>query len=209
MAVDWIYLASASPRRRELLQQIGVRFTVMSAAVDETVLPDERPLDYVCRLAQAKAEAVLSRVEIEGQLLRPVLGADTTVVLGNRILGKPENEADAVAMLLSLSGQIHKVITAVALANDNSKTPETQLSYSVTEVKFRTIDEAEALRYWRTGEPADKAGGYGIQGLGAVFVESLSGSYSGVVGLPLYETANLLKQADVNLWRMPETVSNE
>lgn len=207
MAVDWIYLASASPRRRELLQQIGVRFTVMSAEVDEAVLADEQPLDYVCRLAQAKAEAVLSRVEMEGQLIRPVLGADTTVVLGNRILGKPANEDEAVTMLLSLSGQTHKVMTAVALANDNSECPETQLAYSVTEVRFRNIDEVEARRYWHTGEPADKAGAYGIQGLGAIFVESLSGSYSGVVGLPLYETANLLSRADVSLWRMPETVS--
>ena len=207
MAVDWIYLASASPRRRELLQQIGVRFTVMSAAVDEAVLPDEQPLDYVCRLAQAKAEAVLSRVEMEGQLIRPVLGADTTVVLGSRILGKPANEDEAVAMLMSLSGQTHKVMTAVALANDNSEYPETQLAYSVTEVRFRNIDAVEARRYWRTGEPADKAGAYGIQGLGAIFVESLSGSYSGVVGLPLYETANLLSQAEVSLWRTPETVS--
>lgn len=179
----------------------------MSAEVDEAVLPDEQPLDYVCRLAQAKAEAVLSRVEMEGQLIRPVLGADTTVVLGNRILGKPANEDEAVAMLLSLSGQTHKVMTAVALANDNSECPETQLAYSVTEVRFRNIDEVEARRYWRTGEPADKAGAYGIQGLGAIFVESLSGSYSGVVGLPLYETANLLSRADVSLWRMPETVS--
>ena len=209
MAVDWIYLASASPRRRELLQQIGVRFTVMNAAVDESVLNGEQPLDYVCRLAQAKAEAVLSRVEIEGQLIRPVLGADTTVVLGNRVLGKPENEEDAVSMLMSLSGQTHKVMTAVALADDNSECPEPKLAYSVTGVKFRTIDESEARRYWQTGEPADKAGSYGIQGLGAIFVESLSGSYSGVVGLPLYETANLLRQANVSLWRLPETVSNE
>ncbi|RLT94163.1 Maf family protein [Ketobacter sp.] len=209
MAVDWVYLASASPRRRELLQQIGVRFTVMSAAVDEAVLAGESPLDYVCRLAQAKADAVLSRVEMEGQLLRPVLGADTTVVLGERILGKPADEADAVAMLLALSGQTHQVMTAVALVSDGADCPATQLAYSVTEVQFRSIDEAEARQYWRTGEPADKAGAYGIQGLGAVFVENLSGSYSGVVGLPLYETANLLKQAGVSLWRTPETVSHE
>ena len=209
MAVDWIYLASGSPRRRELLQQIGVRFTVMSASVDESVLPGEKPLDYVCRLAQAKADAVLSRVEMEGQLLRPVLGADTTVVLGDRILGKPGHEEEAVSMLLSLSGQAHKVITAVALASDNADYADMLLAYSVTEVRFRVIEEAEARRYWHTGEPVDKAGGYGIQGLGAVFVENLSGSYSGVVGLPLFETANLLQQAEVNLWRLPETVSDE
>jgi len=157
--VDWIYLASASPRRRELLQQIGVQFTVMSAAVDESVLAGEAPLDYVCRLAQSKADAVLSRVQIEGQPLRPVIGSDTTVVLGNRILGKPEDEADGVRMLMQLSGCTHQVITAVALADEL----ESQLVYSITDVRFRDIGEGEARAYWRTGEPADKAGGYGIQ----------------------------------------------
>ena len=180
MSVDWIYLASASPRRRELLQQIGVRFTVMSAAVDETVQPGEAALDYVCRLAQSKADAVFSRIQIEGQPQRPVLGADTSVVLGDNILGKPADEAAAVAMLMELSGQTHQVITAVALVDELNS----QLVYSSTEVRFRSIVESEARAYWNTGEPADKAGGYGIQGFGAVFVESLQGSYSGVVGLP-------------------------
>ncbi|HAG92702.1 MAG: hypothetical protein CMK83_14495 [Pseudomonadales bacterium] len=203
MSVDWIYLASASPRRRELLQQIGVRFTVMSAAVDETVQPGEAALDYVCRLAQSKADAVFSRIQIEGQPQRPVLGADTSVVLGDNILGKPADEAAAVAMLMELSGQTHQVITAVALVDELNS----QLVYSSTEVRFRSIVESEARAYWNTGEPADKAGGYGIQGFGAVFVESLQGSYSGVVGLPLYETANLLKHARVRLWQMPETDS--
>ena len=203
MSVDWIYLASASPRRRELLQQIGVRFTVMSAAVDETVQPGEAALDYVCRLAQSKADAVFSRIQIEGQPQRPVLGADTSVVLGDNILGKPADEAAAVAMLMELSGQTHQVITAVALVDELNS----QLVYSSTEVRFRSIAESEARAYWNTGEPADKAGGYGIQGFGAVFVENLQGSYSGVVGLPLYETANLLKHARVRLWQMPETDS--
>ncbi len=203
MSVDWIYLASASPRRRELLQQIGVRFTVMSAAVDETVQPGEAALDYVCRLAQSKADAVFSRIQIEGQPQRPVLGADTSVVLGDNILGKPADEAAAVAMLMELSGQTHQVITAVALVDELNS----QLVYSSTEVRFRSIVESEARAYWNTGEPADKAGGYGIQGFGAVFVENLQGSYSGVVGLPLYETANLLKHARVRLWQMPETDS--
>ena len=203
MSVDWIYLASASPRRRELLQQIGVRFTVMSAAVDETVQPGEAALDYVCRLAQSKADAVFSRIQIEGQPQRPVLGADTSVVLGDNILGKPADEAAAVAMLMELSGQTHQVITAVALVDELNS----QLVYSSTEVRFRSIVESEARAYWNTGEPADKAGGYGIQGFGAVFVESLQASYSGVVGLPLYETANLLKHARVRLWQMPETDS--
>ena len=203
MSVDWIYLASASPRRRELLQQIGVRFTVMSAAMDETVQPGEAALDYVCRLAQSKADAVFSRIQIEGQPQRPVLGADTSVVLGDNILGKPADEAAAVAMLMELSGQTHQVITAVALVDELNS----QLVYSSTEVRFRSIVESEARAYWNTGEPADKAGGYGIQGFGAVFVESLQGSYSGVVGLPLYETANLLKHARVRLWQMPETDS--
>ncbi|MEN8669932.1 MAG: Maf family protein, partial [Ketobacter sp.] len=121
----------------------------------------------------------------------------------DNILGKPADEAAAVAMLMELSGQTHQVITAVALVDELNS----QLVYSSTEVRFRSIVESEARAYWNTGEPADKAGGYGIQGFGAVFVESLQGSYSGVVGLPLYETANLLKHARVRLWQMPETDS--
>lgn len=203
MSIDRIYLASSSPRRRELLHQVGVNFTVMHAEVDEAVLVDEAPLAYVCRLAQAKAEAVQARLEVEGLPLRPVLGSDTTVVLGQGILGKPANESEAVAMLLALSGQTHQVMTAVALAEEQ----QTRVVSSITDVTFRVISREEAQDYWRSGEPADKAGGYGIQGFGAVFVERISGSYSGVVGLPLYETANLLKQADVRLWQRPEKLA--
>lgn len=203
VSVDRIYLGSASPRRRELLQQIGVRFTVMTEAVDESVLAGEAPLDYVCRLARCKAEAVQARLQMEGLPLRPVLGADTTVVLDQQILGKPGSEEEAVSMLLALSGRVHQVMTAVALADEL----ETRLTYSVTDVTFRSISPQQASAYWRTGEPADKAGGYGIQGYGAVFVERLSGSYSGVVGLPLFETAQLLEQVQVNLWHSVETLT--
>ncbi len=200
MSIDRVYLASSSPRRRELLHQIGVNFTVMHADVDESVGEGEAPLDYVCRLAQAKAEAVLARLQVEGLQSCPVLGADTSVVLGQQILGKPENEEHAVAMLMMLSGKTHQVITAVALAEEE----QTRMVHSITDVSFREISEQEAHNYWLSGEPADKAGGYGIQGFGAILVERLSGSYSGVVGLPLYETANLLKQADVRLWKRSE-----
>ena len=200
MSIDRVYLASSSPRRRELLHQIGVNFTVMHADVDESVGEGEAPLDYVCRLAQAKAEAVLARLQVEGLPSCPVLGADTSVVLGQQILGKPENEEHAVAMLMMLSGKTHQVITAVALAEEE----QTRMVHSITDVSFRAISEQEAHNYWLSGEPADKAGGYGIQGFGATLVERLSGSYSGVVGLPLYETANLLKQADVRLWKRSE-----
>lgn len=203
MSVDWIYLASSSPRRRELLHQIGVNYTVMSAAVDESVQPNEPPLEYVRRLAQAKAEAVLARLEVEGLPLRPVLGSDTTVVLDQHILGKPENEEQGVAMLMALAGCTHQVMTAVALVDED----QSQVVHSITDVTFRGVDEAEARQYWRSGEPSDKAGGYGIQGFGAVFVARLSGSYSGVVGLPLYETANLMKQANVRLWQRPENAA--
>jgi len=188
-----LYLASGSPRRRELLTQIGVPFIVISAPVDESPLPSESAPAYVERLARAKAAAGLARVD--GPAV--VLGADTAVVLDGRILGKPENREDALAMLADLSGREHQVLTAVAL-DDGQRVH----SFCVTStVRFRAISTDEAQRYWASGEPADKAGGYAVQGLGAVFVTGLSGSYSAVVGLPLCETADLLGQFGIACWQ--------
>ena len=190
-----LYLASGSPRRRELLTQIGVPFSVVSAPIDETPLPDESAPAYVERLARAKAAAGLAC--LEGPAV--VLGADTAVVLDGRILGKPENREDALAMLADLSGREHQVLTAVALSDG-----QRVHSLCVTsKVRFRAISAEEAQRYWASGEPADKAGGYAIQGLGAVFVTGLSGSYSAVVGLPLSETAELLGQFGIACWQSP------
>ncbi|KAF1311425.1 nucleoside triphosphate pyrophosphatase [Pseudomonas putida] len=190
-----LYLASGSPRRRELLAQIGVPFTVTSAPIDETPLPDESAVAYVERLARSKAEAGLA--SLAGPAV--VLGADTAVVLDGRILGKPENREDALAMLADLAGREHQVLTAVALSDG-----QCCLSVCVTSnVCFRAIDPQEAQRYWASGEPVDKAGGYAIQGLGAVFVTGLQGSYSAVVGLPLSETAELLAQFGIACWQVP------
>ncbi|BCJ05317.1 MULTISPECIES: Maf family protein [Pseudomonas] len=191
-----LYLASGSPRRRELLTQIGVPFTVVSAPIDETPLPGEAPAAYVERLAQAKAVAGFAHTDGAGV----VLGADTTVVLDGQILGKPENREQALAMLGDLSKREHQVLTAVALT-DGQRSISRCVS---TTVRFRTISFEEALRYWDSGEPVDKAGGYAIQGLGAVFVSAIEGSYSAVVGLPLSETAELLEQFAIPCWQQQE-----
>ncbi len=183
---DFVYLASASPRRLELLTQLGIACRVLPADVDEARKPGESPARYVLRLAQEKAAA--SRQQL-GDVAEAVIGADTSVVLGASILGKPRDAEHAQAMLASLSGRTHDVITGVAVLSEGRS--EQVLSRS--QLRFRRISPAEARAYWASGEPADKAGGYAIQGLGAVFVESLQGSYSGVVGLPLFETAALLK----------------
>lgn len=195
-----LYLASGSPRRRELLTQIGVPFTQVSAAIDETPLTDESPAAYVERLALGKAAAgyeCLAGEHPPAQFC--VLGADTAVVLDGRILGKPQDEADAVEMLLALSGREHDVLTAIALLDDHRH--ETRVVAS--RVLFRTISRDEALAYWASGEPRDKAGGYGIQGLGGVFVAGLNGSYSAVVGLPVCETAELLGHFGIPCWQKP------
>ena len=193
MKKDFVYLASASPRRSELLRQIGVPFEVRPADVAEEAKPGERAEPYVVRVAVAKADAVWAAVRAEP---RPVLAADTAVVLDGEILGKPEVAAEAAAMLARLSGRTHRVLTAVALRHADGI--ETQLSDS--EVRFRATTAAERLAYCATGEPFDKAGGYGIQGYAAVFVEELKGSYSGVVGLPLFETAALLARCGIPSW---------
>lgn len=189
MAAQPIGLASQSPRRRELLRQIGLEPVLLPAEVDETPLPGERPGAFVLRLAEAKARAGAADA---GGL--PVLGADTAVVADGRILGKPRDRTDAVDMLLGLSGREHQVYTGVALVAD-----EVQTRLNVSRVRFRAIEPVEAFAYWASGEPADKAGGYAIQGLGAVFVADLQGSYSGVMGLPLFETAALLRECGILL----------
>ena len=184
-----IYLASQSPRRRELLQQIGVRFRVLVPDVNEAPLPREAPAAYVARIARIKAEVTWVRVAERRMKSYPVLAADTAVILGRHILGKPANDAAAQAMLKALSGRTHQVLTTVAIAHEN----RLQLATSVSKVKFRRLADAEITRYVASGEPHDKAGGYGIQGLAAAFIAHIEGSYSGVMGLPLFETTRLLK----------------
>jgi septum formation protein len=194
MSLDFIYLASGSPRRRELLQQIGVSFRVVGTAVDEAVRLGETAPAYVLRLAAAKAVAGWERSRDAHEV--PVLAADTVVVLDGKILGKPVDGQDAAGMLRQLSGRTHEVLTAIALRTANGL--ESRISRS--EVTFRGITAAEARAYWDTGEPSDKAGAYAIQGLGAIFIADLRGSYSGVMGLPLFETAELLQGAGVAHW---------
>jgi septum formation protein len=196
MTTDFVYLASASPRRRQLLSQIGVHFQVLSVDIDESIAAGEAPERYVLRVAEAKAVAGLARRAAGRRPEAPVLGADTAVVAGGAILGKPADRADAERMLGLLSAGTHEVLTAVALAIDGG----IMSRLSRSEVTFRDITRAEARDYWNTGESRDKAGGYAIQGYGAVFVSALRGSYSGVMGLPLYETAQMLRSAGVPCW---------
>jgi septum formation protein len=212
MSRAFVYLASGSPRRRQLLRQIGVEFQVLKVEIDESIGAGEGALEYVTRLARAKAAAGARLVAAEVPTLARegagprgtamseaktalVLGADTAVVVDGAILGKPADAEDGERMLRLLSGRTHDVLTAVALASAHGVTS----CVSASEVTFRDIGAAEAHEYRRSAEPADKAGGYAIQGYGAVFVSRLAGSYSGVMGLPLFETAELLRGAGVTL----------
>jgi len=183
-----IALASASPRRRELLSQLEVDFVVVQAPIDEAVLPGEVAADYVLRLAKAKA---LAGFRAQPEPL-PTLGADTIVVVDGAILGKPQDEADFLRMMRLLRGRCHQVYTAVALCRDADAEPKAVTV--ATDVWFGPMSEAQMLAYWHSGEPGDKAGGYGIQGLGGRFIEKIHGSYFAVVGLPLFETAALLAE---------------
>jgi septum formation protein len=198
MCPDFVYLASASPRRRQLLTQIGVPYQILMIEIDESVGSGEAPAAYVSRIAAAKAEAGwhLSQ-RVAPSAPPPVLAADTAVVIDGEILGKPADPEDAARMLHLLSGRTHEVLTAVALAGAERRSS----CLSCSQVTFRSITATEARNYWNTGEPRDKAGGYAIQGRGAVFVVDLRGSYSGVMGLPLYETAEFLRSAGIPLWR--------
>jgi len=184
-----IYLASTSPRRRELLDQLGIRYRTLQAEVDETLRDSELPDVYVMRLARAKAWAGWHSIR-DPQLTCPVLGADTSVVVDGEVLGKPCDRAHGLEMLERLSGRSHQVLTAIALADGAREA----MRLSVSTVTFRAITAAERDAYWKTGEPLGKAGGYAIQGRAAVFVAHLEGSFSGVMGLPLYETAQVLNE---------------
>ena len=201
-----IYLASSSPRRRELLDQLGVRFAVVAQDVPEHTVSGETPEAYVQRLALEKARAGWRCLSVDAR--RPVLGADTAVVVDNTVLGKPADREEALAMLAMLSGRAHRVLSAVAVVDASTDGGElrqrlgqyrTSVRLSESRVWFRRIGERERAAYWASGEPVDKAGAYAIQGLGAMFVERLEGSYSGVMGLPLFETAELLRACGVQL----------
>jgi septum formation protein len=186
-----LLLASSSPRRRELLMQMGLQFEIVAASVDESLIPGEDPAAYVERLAKAKAHAGF----------RPecvVIGADTSVVVDNEILGKPCGQTEGVEMLLRLSNRVHQVVTSVAVYDGNQCLTETVR----TAVIFRAIGESEAQAYWRTGEPRDKAGGYGIQGIGGIFARVIQGSYSAVVGLPIEQTESMLRSLNIDTWSM-------
>lgn len=188
-----LYLASTSPRRRELLDQLGLAFTVLRLDVDESRLGDESPEAYVGRLARRKAEAGLAAVPAGGL----VIAADTTVSIDGEVLGKPASEAEALAIWHKLSGRSHEVLTGVAVGEAG----RIVVRVVRTRVHFHELAEDEMRAYWASGEPADKAGGYGIQGKGAVFVDRIEGSYSNVVGLPLSETAALLASFGYSLWK--------
>ena len=194
-----IYLASRSPRRRELLAQIGVRFQLLlfraeprpDRDLDETVLTGETPRSYVARVARVKAEAGWLRLQKRNLPLAPVLAADTTVALDNRILGTPIDRKEAAEILAALSGRRHEVLTALALRHEEL----VESALSVSEVEFRALGADEIERYIASGEADDKAGAYAIQGRAAQFIVEMRGSYSGIMGLPLYETAQLLERA--------------
>ncbi|MGD8957368.1 MAG: Maf family protein [Chromatiaceae bacterium] len=187
-----IILASQSPRRAELLTQIGIEFRVVATAIDESVHPDERAADYVERVAIAKAKRVHDEFPD-----CPVLGSDTAVVIDHTLLGKPRDREQGIDMLLRLSGRTHEVLTGVAVVAE-----QVHYRLNLSRVTLRNISPQEAAAYWATGEPADKAGGYAIQGLAAVFVERIEGSYSGIMGLPLFETMQILAAIGVqSRWR--------
>ncbi len=190
-----LILASASPRRKQLLAQLGIQCGVKAVDIDETALENEAPLAYVTRVAAEKSAACWAIYD--GQL--PILAADTAVVLNHRIMGKPENQQQAQAMLLQLSATTHQVYSAVSLRSQNAYGVNHWQAVNITEVTFRKLTLAEIAAYWQTGEPVDKAGGYAIQGLGSVFVEKITGSFSGVMGLPLFETAQLLTNLGISV----------
>ena len=186
-----IILASASPRRKELLDQIGISYLVRAVNIDESVNPQESPLTYVQRIAAEKSAACLA---LYGTQL-PILAADTTVVLDDMIMGKPKDKDEAMHMLRLLSGRTHRVFTAVSLRGH-----EHWQTVNITEVTFKTLTDQEIFNYWHTGEPQDKAGSYAIQGVGAMFVQTIKGSFSGVVGLPLFETSQLLLKQGIQIY---------
>lgn len=194
---DFIYLASQSSRRAQLLGQLGVQHALLLADASEdaesleAVLPNEAPATYVQRVTALKLDAAVARLRRRGLADAPVLCADTTVALGRTILGKPEDAADAARMLAQLSGATHRVLTAVALQHGTQR----HAALSVSRVRFAKITDAQIARYADSGEPLGKAGAYAIQGAAAAFIEHISGSYSGIMGLPMFETGQLLQSA--------------
>lgn len=198
----YLYLASSSPRRAELLEQIGVRFRQMSPEVDETVLPGESAEDYVVRLALAKAQA--GRAGLSSGDAHAVMGADTAVVVDGEIMGKPRDRDEGLRMLARLSGRCHEVYSAVAMVGRYSN-----VRCNISKVCFRPLTAAEIQAYWATGEPRDKAGAYAVQGLGALFIERLEGSYSGVMGLPLFETQSLLLDEGIDMLEQQQKQQNQ
>ncbi|HMN92411.1 MAG TPA: Maf family protein [Hydrogenophaga sp.] len=201
----FIYLASQSPRRRQLLEQWGVRCEPLLPEADEdvealeAVRPGEAPAVYVRRVTQLKLEAALVRLRRRGLPLAPVLCADTTVALGRRILGKPADAADARRMLAELSGRRHRVLTAVSVGRPGIRTDRSWQAVSVSTVRFAPLKAAQISRYVRSGEPEGKAGAYAIQGRAALWIDHISGSHSGIMGLPAHETAQLLAQAGLRI----------
>ena len=193
---NFVYLASQSPRRRQLLTQIGIQYELLLASPEEdsealeTVMSGELPLTYVKRVTQLKLDAAVIRMKQRGLPNAPILCADTTVALGRHILGKPEDAKDALRMLKMLSGQTHRVLTAVAVASNRKRA----ICVSVSQVTFAPMKLSEMKSYVASGEPMGKAGAYGIQGLAASYISEIKGSYSSIMGLPLFETAQLLKQ---------------
>jgi septum formation protein len=206
-----VYLASSSPRRRELLAQLGVAFEIVQPDVDEVVIAGESPDDYVVRLALEKARAGWQLLRQTAQPQRPVIGADTCIVCGTQLMGKPEDRVHFNRLFDKLSGTTHYVYSAVAVTgSDGSEGSKLTERYRINRscVEFREVPQQERDVYWQTGEPADKAGGYAIQGMAAAFVKNLNGSYSGVVGLPLFETAELLKEFGIDVVRVAPTQNN-
>jgi len=187
-------LASASPRRRELLAQLGLQPMIVPGEIDESVHAGEQPEVYVRRMATEKARSGRRQMASTNARI-PVMAADTTVIIDNKILGKPRNKQDAIRMLKMLSGAEHRVLSAVAMAGKD----DVSVLVNTTRVWFRFLSEAEIEAYWYSGEPKDKAGAYAIQGLGAAFVSSIHGSYSGVMGLPLFETLQLLADHGIDV----------
>ena len=192
MSVPQIILASSSPRRESILRDIGIRFIKCPADIDESVLPGEKPDKYVRRMAEAKAKKIANQKKH-----KPVLGADTIVLIDGRILGKPKNREQALRYITLLSNRTHSVLTSVALARgDRCKSIVAR-----AEVTFRKISKREAILYWETGEPKDKAGGYGIQGVGGIFIDPIEGGHGTVIGLPVLEAEKLLRLFNVETWR--------
>jgi len=188
-----LILASQSPRRKALLAQLGYQFITQAADIDESVQCNENAQDYVVRLAKEKAQAIFLALPVQQQAQSIVIGSDTSVVIEGDILGKPANEAECITTLLRLEGKQHQVLTAIAVARQDQKN-QIVSELIETQVQFKSLTVDEIKRYWSTGEPCDKAGSYAIQGIGGQFVTTIKGSYSAVVGLPLYETVQLLAQ---------------